>query len=312
MRHTLAAPIEFDGIGLHGGQPVRMVIMPAQAGHGIVFERIDVTNDAADDRDPIIPALYDLVSDTMLCTRLSNEDGVSVGTVEHVMAALAGTGVTDAHIVLDGPEVPILDGSSVQYVAKLAQTGLRALKAPLSAIRILRPVVVKRDGRTARLEPADRLEIDFSIDFDDRAVGRQRHFATITGNAFARELCDCRTFGRLAEVEALRKAGLARGGSLENAIVIDGDRVLNPGGLRRPDEFVRHKVLDAVGDLALAGAPILGRYTGDRAGHEMTNLLLRALFADPDAWEWAEEPDSEAVPLLSSPPAMPRETALAG
>lgn len=299
MRHTVAKSVEFRGVGLHGGAPVRLVLRPAPAGHGIAFERTDVS----DGRDPVVPARYDLVADTRLCTRLANADGVSIGTVEHVMAALAGTGVTDVRLALDGPEIPILDGSALPFVAALARAGLTPLGRPAEAIRILRPVEVVREGKRARLDQAPVPEIDFSIRFDDPAIGAQRHRLALTGDAFARELSDARTFCYLAEVEAMRAAGLARGGSLENAIVVDAGRVLNPGGLRRPDEFVRHKMLDAVGDLALAGAPILGRYTGERAGHEMTSLLLHALFTATEAWDRVE---ATALPTLPGPGALPR------
>ena len=277
MHRTLAKPVEFSGTGLHGGQAVKMVVKPADAGDGIVFWRTDVPNGR-------IPARYDLVTDTLLCTRLSNEFGVAVGTVEHLMAALAGCGISDAEIVLDGPEVPIMDGSSLAFVNAFAQVGTIDLGVPREAIRILRPVSVRLGDRVAELTPADQFEMSFHIEFEDRAIGVQNHRMTLVNGAFVDELSDCRTFGRLAEVEQLRAAGLARGGNLTNAIVVDEGRVLNPEGLRRPDEFVRHKMLDAVGDLALAGAPIIGRYTAEKAGHEMTNLLLRELFARPEAW----------------------------
>lgn len=279
MHSSLSRQIEFRGTGLHGGQPVKMTVRPAAAGHGIVFHRTDVS-------DGLVPARYDLVSDTRLCTKLTNDHGVSIGTVEHLMAALAGCGISDALIELDGPEVPIMDGSASDFVDAFVDTGIVELGPPLVAIRILAPVRVESEGRVAELAPADRFEMRFAIDFDDAAIGEQRHEMTLVNGAFVEELSDCRTFGRLAEVEYLRSIGLARGGNLTNAIVIDGARVLNPEGLRRPDEFVRHKMLDAVGDLALAGAPIIGRYSAEKAGHEVTNLLLRKLFATPEAWKW--------------------------
>ena len=206
------------------------------------------------------------------------------------MAALAGCGISDAEITLDGPEVPIMDGSSVAFVQGFARAGTKELDHPLQAIRVLRPVRVEQDGKIAELSPADRFGMDFLIDFADPAIGVQSLSATLTNGAFVSQLSDCRTFGHLREVEHLRKMGLARGGSLQNAIVVDNGRVLNPEGLRRPDEFVRHKMLDAVGDLALAGAPIIGRYRGIKAGHEMTNRLLRELFARPEAWTFDRVP----------------------
>lgn len=277
MHRTLAKPVEFAGTGLHGGQSVAMTVRPADAGHGIVFQRTDVPNGR-------VPARYDLVTDTRLCTRLTNAQGVSVGTVEHLMAALAGCGISDALIQVDGPEIPIMDGSSADFVDAFVRVGSLMLGRPLEAIRILRPVAVDSGGRFAELSPAPRFEMAFRIDFDDRAIGVQRHEMPLINGAFVEELSDCRTFGRLEDVERLRAIGLARGGNLTNAIVVDQGRVLNPEGLRRPDEFVRHKMLDAVGDLALAGAPIIGRYIADKAGHEMTNMLLHELFSQPDAW----------------------------
>jgi len=179
-----------------------------------------------------------------------------------------------------------MDGSAADFVDGFLEVGLVVLDTPLAAIRVTRPVAVYLGGRFAELTPADRFEMDFRIEFEDPAIGVQRHAVALTNGAFIAELSDCRTFGHLHEVERLRAAGLARGGSLLNAIVVDNGRVLNPEGLRRSDEFVRHKMLDAVGDLALAGAPIIARYTGDKAGHEITNLLLRELFSQPDAWTW--------------------------
>lgn len=278
---TVAREVTFQGIGLHSGQSVTMRIQPAAAGHGILFRRTDLPEGRGD-----MPALWHNVVDTRLCTRLGNADGASVGTVEHIMAALAGCGITDALVLLDGPEVPIMDGSSAPFVERLASIGCAETDAPISAIRILAPVEVVDGDKRAALLPAERFEMDFSIDFDDPAIGASRRMLRLTGDAFARELGDCRTFGHLSEVERLRASGLGRGGSLKNAIVVDRGRVLNPEGLRRPDEFVRHKMLDAVGDLALAGAPIIGRYEAHRSGHELTNNLLRALFARPDAWRW--------------------------
>jgi len=291
MQSTLSKSVSFTGVGLHGGKPARMAIRPAPAGAGVWFCRVDVS-----DRDQMIPARYDAVSDTRLCTVLANPAGVSVSTVEHVMAALAGCGVDNALIDIDGPEIPIMDGSAQVFVDAIQTAGLSFTDTPRRALRILSPVMVERGDARAELHPADAFAMDFSIAFDDAAIGRQRHAMTLDADGFARDLADCRTFTRLAEIEQLRAHGLALGGSLDNAVVVDGARVLNPGGLRRPDEFVRHKMLDAVGDLALAGAPIIGRYVGDKAGHALTNTLLRALFARPDAWRW--EP---AAPRIDMP-----------
>lgn len=283
MQNTLAKSVTFTGQGLHSGAPVRMVVTPAAEGHGIWFRRTDLP--AADAR---IPARWDAVVPSRLCTLVSNASGASVSTIEHIMAALAGLAVSNAEIEIDGPEVPILDGSSVPFVAGLLSAGIVAQSAPVRALRVLRAVEVREGEAVARLEPADMLEIDFAIDFTDAAIGRQEKRLNMSNGAFVRELCDSRTFCRNAEVQAMREKGLALGGTLENAVVFEGDRVLSPGGLRHRDEPVRHKMLDALGDLALAGGPILGRYTGHRAGHALTNRLLRALFDTPGAWAWVD------------------------
>ncbi|MEM6971294.1 MAG: UDP-3-O-acyl-N-acetylglucosamine deacetylase [Pseudomonadota bacterium] len=295
MRNTVAGAVKCRGVGLHTGHVVSMRILPAPSGQGILFRRVDLPLGRGD-----IPARYDFVADTQLCSKLGNGYGATVGTVEHLMAALAGAGVADATVELDGPEVPVMDGSSRPFLEALSRVGLRAQAGAARAIRILAPVTVEDEGRVATLTPADRFKVSFEIDFDDMAIGHQAVELDLTRDAFTRQLADCRTFGRLAEVDALRRMGLARGGSLDNAIVIDGGVVLNPEGLRRSDEFVRHKALDAVGDLALAGAPIIGGYRGVRAGHDMTNRLLRALFATPNAWAWSPLPAS-AMRLPATP-----------
>ncbi len=281
VQTTLGSSVTFDGVGLHSGAPVRMTVHPAPTDHGIVFRRTDVKG-----MSPRIPALWDHVTPSKLCTLIENADGVSVSTIEHIMAALTGVGIHNALIEIDGPEVPILDGSSAPFVRGMRAAGLRTLGGALRAIRVLKPVEVREGEAVARLEPASALEIDFAIDFTDAAIGKQEKRLNMANGAFVRELMDSRTFCRQADVDYMRANGLALGGTYENAVVVDGDKVLSPGGLRHADEAVRHKMLDALGDLALAGAPILGRYTGNRAGHAMTNRLLRALFADDSAWEW--------------------------
>ncbi len=280
MQNTLKSPVTFAGFGLHGGQPVRMVVRPAAADHGIWFRRTDIA-----DRDPMVPARWDAVTFSRLCTVVENADGVSVSTIEHIMAALAGFAIHNALIDIDGPEVPILDGSAVPFIEGFMAAGLDEQDLPVRAVRVLRPVEVRDGEAVARLEPAEMLEIDFRIDFEDEAIGVQARRLNMANGAFVRELSDSRTFCRQSDVDAMRAKGLALGGTLENAVVFDGDQVLSPGGLRHADEPVRHKMLDAVGDLALAGGPILGRYVGERAGHSLTNRLLRGLFADPEAFE---------------------------
>ncbi|WP_296432943.1 UDP-3-O-acyl-N-acetylglucosamine deacetylase [Yoonia sp.] len=282
MQTTVKSPVKFEGIGLHSGAPVCVVLRPAPANAGIVFRRTDVAG------HPTLRAHWSDVVVSPLNTRLTNASGVTVSTIEHLMAALAGCGVHNVIIDIDGPEVPILDGSAASFVRGIVEAGLTRLSAPLRAIEILRDVSVSDGTAVARLSPATTLQIAFEIDFADAAIGRQKKTLNMANGAFIRELCDSRTFCRSADVDAMRANGLALGGTVENAVVVDGEKVLTPGGLRHSDEAVRHKMLDALGDLYTAGAPILGRYTGTRAGHAMTNKLLRALFAQPDAWRWVE------------------------
>ena len=279
MQNTLIRSVTFTGVGLHSGAPVTMTVHPAAEDHGICFRRTDVvTGDAQ------VPARWDAVVPSRLCTLVANAAGVSVSTIEHIMAALAGSAIHNALIDIDGPEVPILDGSAAPFVSGFLDAGIVAQGAPVRAIRVLKAIEVREGEAVARLEPSDMLEIAFQIDFAEAAIGRQDKVLNMANGAFVRELSDSRTFCRNAEVVAMRERGLALGGTLENAVVFEGDKVLSPGGLRYADEPVRHKMLDALGDLALAGGPILGRYTGIRAGHALTNRLLRALFADPSAW----------------------------
>ena len=279
MQTTIRTPISFSGKGLHSGQPATVTVRPAGAYHGIWFSRSDV---AVGDR--LVPARWDAVNRSPLCTKIEIASGLSVSTVEHLMAALAGCGIHNALIEIDGPEVPILDGSSAPFVRGFMQRGIRELAAPVMAFEVLQTVTVREGEAVATIAPADTLTIDFEIDFVDAAIGHQSRSLVMNNGSFARELCDSRTFCRQADVDAMQANGLALGGnSGENAVVFDGDRVVSPGGLRHADEPVRHKMLDALGDLALAGAPLLGHYSGFRAGHSLTNTLLRKLFATPGA-----------------------------
>jgi UDP-3-O-[3-hydroxymyristoyl] N-acetylglucosamine deacetylase len=258
-----------------------MTVHPATADTGIVFERVDAPLPRARRTIAVGP---ESLLETALCTRIGNAAGLTVSTIEHLMAALAGCGIHNARIRLDGPEVPILDGSARPFVQAFLAAGLRRLQAPLNAIRVLRPVEVRAGEAFARFDPAPYLSIRFEIDFpEDPAIGRQEKALDMCNGAFVRELSDSRTFCRQRDVDAMRASGLALGGSYENAVVVEGAQVLSPGGLRHADEPVRHKMLDAMGDLAVAGAPILGLYTGHRAGHTLTGRLVRALLADPSA-----------------------------
>ncbi|MEP1327376.1 UDP-3-O-acyl-N-acetylglucosamine deacetylase [Pseudophaeobacter sp.] len=279
MQNTLKASVTFEGVGLHSGKSARLVLNPAAAGHGIQFKRTDIALG-----NTIVPARWDHVERTALCTRLINAAGVTVSTVEHVMAALAGCGIHNALIEIDGPEVPILDGSSAPFVRGIMARGIHRLGVPARAIEVLKPVTVTKDGASATLLPCDRLMIEFHIDFEEQAIGRQSRVLDLRNGAFVRELCDSRTFCRRSDVETMQANGLALGGVPgENAIVFDGSTIESGEGLRHADEPVRHKMLDALGDLALAGGPLLGRYVGERAGHALTNTLLRELFATPGA-----------------------------
>ena len=279
FQHTLRSPALFAGVGVHTGAYTRVNVRPAPAHTGIVFVRTDVC-----DRDNRVAATGEAVCRTQLGTVIGNAAGVTVATIEHLMAAFAMLGVDNAVVEVDGPEMPIMDGSSLPFVRVLDRAGLRSQDAARGYIEILDTVEVIEGDKRATLKPADGFEMAFEIVFDTAAIGRQSVDLAMDEQAFREELADCRTFGFLRDVEMLRANGLARGGSLENCVVIDGDRVLNPEGLRRPDEFVRHKALDAIGDLYTLGGPILGRFEGVCAGHGLNNALVRALIARPDAW----------------------------
>jgi UDP-3-O-[3-hydroxymyristoyl] N-acetylglucosamine deacetylase len=278
-QQTLKAPISCVGVGLHSGRRVGLTFRPAPVDHGIVFRRTDLGAD--------IPARFEHVVDTRLATVLANGDA-QIGTIEHVMAALAGCGIDNAMIEVDGPEPPILDGSAAPFVFLLDCAGIVAQDAARATVEVLRPVRVSDGSAYAELRPplhgTASLDMALSIEFDADAIGRQALSLRLTPDSFRQELARARTFTLAHEIDQLRAAGLGRGGSLENAVVVDRARVLNPAGLRMPDEFVRHKLLDAVGDLALSGASLRGRFIAHRSGHTLNHRLLQALFADRAAW----------------------------
>ncbi len=278
-QRTLNSSIRCTGVGLHTGDKVTMELHPAAADTGIVFRRTDIADSHRD-----IPARYDFVSGTKMCTTLVNEAGVSVSTVEHLMAALAGCEIDNALVALSGPEVPIMDGSAEPFVFLIECAGTVEQDEPRRAIQVLHPVTVRDGDSIARLEPADGFSIEFGIDFDSAAIGRQDFVMDLSPDTFKTDISRARTFGFLHEVEALRNAGLGQGGSLENVVVVDGDEVMNSDGLRFDNEFVRHKVLDCVGDMYLAGGPLIGRFSGVRAGHGLHHKLLETLFAEDAAW----------------------------
>ncbi|MFT6580433.1 MAG: UDP-3-O-acyl-N-acetylglucosamine deacetylase [Alphaproteobacteria bacterium] len=278
-QQTLKDSIQCTGVGLHGGEPVQMNLRPAEPDTGIIFRRIDIQ-----DKFNEIPARFDFVSETRMCTTLCNDEGVSIMTVEHLMAALAGCGIDNLIVEIDGPEIPVMDGSAAPFVFLTECAGIVEQNAPRSFIQILEPIIVRDGDSAAVLEPAEGFSIECGIEFDNPTIGRQEFSLELTPAAFKSEISRARTFGFLHEVEALREAGLAKGGSLDNAVVMNGSAVMNKDGLRYANEFVRHKALDCIGDLYLAGAPLQGCFRGEKSGHALNNKVLRALFANPDAW----------------------------
>ncbi len=296
-QRTLKSAIGCTGIGVHSGQRVNLSIGPAEVNSGIVFLRSDL--------DRRIKARYDLVAETRLCTVLADADdpAMRVGTVEHILAALSGAGIDNALVTLDGPEVPILDGSAAPFLFLLDCAGSVEQDAARQIVQVRRAVRVTDGDAWAELRPlgmATRttgavLEMDLSIDFAAGAIGRQASSLRLTPDTFRHQLAEARTFALASDVARMQAAGLALGGSLENAVVVDGDMVLNPGGLRMDNEFASHKLLDAVGDLALAGGRLHGRFVAHRTGHALNNRLLRSLFADPAASQ-----ETETAPLIAA------------
>ncbi|MEE2954534.1 MAG: UDP-3-O-acyl-N-acetylglucosamine deacetylase [Pseudomonadota bacterium] len=283
FQKTLKSSISCTGIGLHTGQNVSMAIIPAEENHGIVFQRTDLKKE-----DGFIPASWDHIVDTQMSTTIGNVYGARVATIEHLMAALSGCGIDNAVVEINGPEVPVMDGSAEPFVFLIECVGIKELTAPRRAIKIVRDIQVEDENCFINAKPEDSFSISFEIDFEDVFVGRQRLDLQFVNGTFKTDIARARTFGFLDEVNALRKAGLARGGSLENAIVISGNSILNNDGLRYKDEFVRHKILDCVGDLYLAGAPILGRIDAFRSGHALNKKFLKELFQNEHAWSYVD------------------------
>ena len=279
-QRTLLGPVRCAGLGLHSGAEAQLVLKPAEAGSGIAFRR------AAGTRG-VIAALWRNVVDTRLCTVLRNDTGDSVATVEHLLAALTGCGIDNALIEIDGPEIPALDGSAAPFAALIDEAGIREQDEPRRRVEVLRPIRVEAGERRATLEPARAFSAEVEIVFNAPAIGRQRAQFDPMRDDFRTAVAPARTFALLDDVEAMQASGYALGGSLRNAVVVSGARVLNPEGLRLANEFARHKLLDCLGDLALAGGPVLGRFHGHRCGHGVNIALLRALFADSANWRWA-------------------------
>ncbi|PNS09287.1 UDP-3-O-acyl-N-acetylglucosamine deacetylase [Solilutibacter silvestris] len=289
-QRTLRNVIRATGVGLHGGEKVFLTLRPAPVDTGIVFRRVDL--------EPAVelPARGDLVSETMLCTGLAR-DGVRVNTVEHLMSALAGLGIDNAWIDLSAPEVPIMDGSSSPFVFLLQSAGIVEQDKPKKFIRITKPVEVIDGDKRAAFTPHDGFRLDFTVDFNHPAIPASLSQAVVDFStaSYIREVSRARTFGFMRDLEFMRERNLGLGGSMDNAIVLDEFRVLNEDGLRYADEFVRHKILDAVGDLYLLGHPVLGTYTGHKSGHALNNALVRQVLATTDAWELATFEDEPAA-----------------
>jgi UDP-3-O-[3-hydroxymyristoyl] N-acetylglucosamine deacetylase len=295
-QRTLKTSINCTGVGLHSGAKITMTLRPAEVDTGIVFRRVDIAGGGA-----LIPALWSNVSDTRLNTCVSDADGATVYTIEHLMAALAGMGIDNALIDINGAEVPVMDGSAAPFLFLIECAGVIEQTAPRQALKILKRVTVQDADKMATLAPAHDFSLRVEIDFPVAAIRRQECFLPMSDGAFKTEISRARTFGFEQEVAAMRSAGLGKGGSLDNAVVIacGGEKILNEDGLRYEDEFVRHKALDAVGDLSLAGAPILGHFHGVRCGHSLNNRLLRALFADRSAWTMVDLAAQQVISPLT-------------
>lgn len=295
LQTTVARTVELKGIGVHSGADVTLTILPADADTGIRFVRTD------DHAGPAVPALWQSVAATELCTMLAGADGRTIGTVEHLMAAFRGLGIDNALVEVDGPELPIMDGSAAEFVEELQLAGAYPLNKRRRVIRVIKPIRVEINGSVGELLPSDMPRFDITIDFEGTFVGTQSIAFDLTPGFFRKELARARTFGWLHEVEALWKMGFARGSSLDNAVAIDGDRVLNLGGTRWPDEFVRHKALDAVGDLALAGHAIVGLYRSYKGGHKLNVAMVKALLSDTSAYELVPAPAAERHVAAQAP-----------
>lgn len=290
MQKTIKHAISYVGIGLHSGKKVSMVVKPADENTGINFIRKDAVAGQG-----FIPARWYNVVATELSTMLANEHDVSVSTVEHLMAALRGCGVDNALIEIDGPEVPIMDGSAEPFVKMIERIGTSIQTAKRNAIWINRTIEVRDGEKFAILMPSAAPRITVSIDFPESVIGSQTMSVELVNEAFRNDVSRARTFGFADQVEYLRSKGLARGGSLRNAILVDGDRVINDEGLRYNDEFVRHKVLDCYGDLSLVGVPIIGHFYGYKPGHQLNNSLVRKLFAERGSWSYIPLDEYEAL-----------------
>ena len=297
-QRTLKNVIRATGVGLHTGEKVYLTLRPALPDTGIVFRRVDL------DTPVDIPAKAENVGDTRLSTTLV-KDEVRISTVEHLLSAFAGLGIDNAYVDVSAPEVPIMDGSAGPFVFLIQSAGVEEQNIAKRFIRIKRPVEVKEGDKLARFEPFNGFKVSFGIDFDHPAMGHESRRSVIdfSSTSFVKEVSRARTFGFLRDIEMLRDNGLALGGSMDNAIVVDDFRVLNEDGLRYDDEFVKHKILDAIGDLYLLGHSLIGAFSGYKSGHELNNRLLKALIAQPEAWEEVTFDDAEQAPISYMKPA---------
>lgn len=282
-QNTLKSIATMKGVGLHSGKEITMTLIPEEAGAGITFVRTDLP-----EGENVIRALWNMVVDTQLCTVIGNENGATVGTIEHLMSALRGCNIDNVRIEIDGAEVPIMDGSSMPFVETIERVGVQTQLAARRYIRVLKDVSVEYDGKRVHLTPDDACVFEGEIDFDHEDIGNQQFRTQLVNGNFKHDIASARTFGFFHEAEWMRSQGLALGGSLDNAIILDTDGVMNPGGLRYSNEFIRHKLLDAIGDLYLAGGQILGAYDGVKAGHEINNAILHELFSSDENWEYAD------------------------
>ncbi len=282
-QHTLAGPLSFEGVGLHLGVPARLSLSGTAANTGLVFRRTDVQ-----DKNPLITLYPGAVCQTRRGTSIGNVDGVTIATAEHLLAALYACGVDNACIDLHGPEIPAMDGSALDFARSIVRVGVQQQSSPRRFMEIIEPVEVLDDAKSVRLEPFGGLQIEARINYPKTLIGDQMYQIEVNPKGFMREIASARTFVLAQEISALREADLALGGSLDNCIVVDGMTLQNKTELRFKDEFVRHKILDILGDLALAGAPILGRFISDCAGHALNNALLQAMARDRKKWRWTE------------------------
>jgi UDP-3-O-[3-hydroxymyristoyl] N-acetylglucosamine deacetylase len=280
IQQTIAEPLSIKGIGLHTGINISMQLYPAEADYGIKFIRKDLHN------NNIIEAIWSNVTNTKLSTTISNKNGASVSTIEHLMSALSGLHIDNIKIEIDEPEVPIMDGSSIKFVDLIDKTSIKSLNKKRKILKVKKNIKVEKNDTSVELKPNNQFSIDFEIDFPSKLVSQQScHLQLVNGN-YKTDIASARTFGFEKDVDILRSNGLALGGSLDNAVVVGESKILNSDGLRFKDEFVRHKILDSIGDLYLAGAPIQGYFLGNKSGHHLNNLLLRSLFADKNNYEY--------------------------